>query len=237
MTSSKYYKVSTEWRLEVKGVEHQLSVLNPFYDFQMDYSYQKTPLTGKIPDHIYFPVFKLHQDAKLTDVLSKDVSGAGFKVYSEKLIRIVEELNTHQYSTRKIMIISGAKTIDNYYAFHFNDIIEGQEIDWQKSLFSIRNSIDWSDRNSNKTKKELEEIKFDNCESYKMKKAELKSQGDKFMVARKKLFISEDYNYDLSSHVGLLDGLICSQKFKRTIEDNKVIGLRFTPLRLEYDLV
>lgn len=234
MISSKYYSISSDWELEVKGVEHQLSVLNPYYNFQMDYSYWKIPLRGEIPNNVYFPVFKLHQDAKLPDVLEVDIGSSNFRVFSKKLLQIIKGLNVQEYSTRQIVITSEKKLIENYHAFHFNDIIEDKVINWQESLFSICNKIDWANRSSGKVKKELEEVQFDNLEDYRKKREELKKQGNKLTLSKKELSISSDYDYDLALHVGLLGGIVCSEKFKNKVEKNNIVGLKFTPLKLKF---
>lgn len=223
-----YSKISLEWKLDIMGDANQLLADLSNYDIHSSYSYRSIPFMDKFQENLKFPPISLNKSAKLTDWMSIEPSTGDFLILSEKAIGVITKFKLPEYQIKELPILDVEK---KYYAFHFVEVITKQIINWEESSFVLSNKIDWNNPNSDRQHYEYKELKFPSEDEYKAEK--IKYENSKYDVYKKRLVISEQYNYDLAKHISFLGGTIVSEKLKEVISKS-LTGFNFRPLTLDW---
>lgn len=214
-----YYKIVINSDLPVTGKYPQVK------DIKIDFHKARASQWGKItswksdddiPD---LDNFVFQKGAKLTDLLSNSfvIITSGIFI-SEDARKIIEsfKINGNFYPMTVFMGDTPHK-----YNFLWYEMNGNSKIDWDKSTFE-----EYNKEKDHKGKV----ISVKDSEDYKDKFREMYSvKGDDWDIVTKKLTFKE--HFDLTPAFGI--GLICNEKVKAAIEENKLTGFLFKPVDIE----
>lgn len=224
----KIYRVSRDSSLEENGVRNVFNVDIKQYDINASYSYRKIPHLKPFQEGLVLPTVKLNKGAKLTDWMYLEPPASRVEVFSERVIDLLCRYNLPKFELKEMPVLGTEK---RFFFIHFLEYIDEEVLDWQKSLFVKTNKVDWLNPNSDKNSYIYEELFFSNKNEYQL--AVKKIENTKFCIDRKKVKISDDYNYDYAKHSFLHNDLM-SSRLKKEIEKEGLTGFLFEEPRLDW---
>lgn len=175
---------------------------------------------GLIPDTEKLPRYKLHNKAKITDLISSSVLG-NCLIISESLVNEFHKLNLPLNQYFNLSFVHNKKVYDNFKAFYIaRDSKILDMIDWEQSLFLKTKDYHGT---------VIETFKFTNWED--MVSFDKTLWGGEFSLLRKlKIKYSDSYDIIKFNYFGFPSGYICTEKVKSLVEENCFTGFRFEPL-------
>jgi hypothetical protein len=217
-----YYRISHD--VGGKKTIYDIHELEPGYDWDGTKSIRKINLRGKIENETLFPTYILDYNKKLHDLISTPFHHSHIWIISSKFLDVLTNLSIEEYQVFPINLLHRGKVIPDYFIFYV-PIISYEAVDFDKSEFCMANYSFCKIP-----------VKLQDKEEYFERIKELKEKGSELELRAKSLAIREDNKFEMLRFLDFFSGIVISDSAYLKIQNLKLSGIRFEPLKSISDL-
>lgn len=218
------FKVDYNSETEVIGAFPQLCFPYEKQDYNPTKDYSISSIKSKqngLAD-VRLPLFEKSRWGKLNDFLSYSGPGSGeIYIFSEAMMEILAQIKMPNYQTKPVEIINNTK--GNYFCVYFSNNCE--ILDWENSSFVLMGK-QYSIIQDN--------IQFQDKEDYLRLLRSPERRKNRLDIRERRIELKEP-EYDLFRPNSPLNGLYCTQKIIDLVNQYKLIGLNFPPVKKHYE--
>lgn len=193
---------------------------NRGYDRWGPNGYTLIPLEGQVPPGVYLPPCFLAERSQPTDFINVVAFGYKFLTISPRVLKLLGNFDVDYHSMLDTMVINQRLNIQYpYYGLHFPWFRNELYIDWEKTIFTIKEGFI-----------AIGEIQFENYIEYRQWRNEnsvigsLKSKSPSL----KKLFLKTDFSMkDIFMLNDISRVYIVSEQLKAAFEMHGITGMGF----------